>query len=164
MFRFWIPPWLHHPATYYLPGTPCKVPATTQMRRLRSPMLVQLPLLRPQISSSNSWKDWGFVWLSRPKVLGNWYLSGRSVELWGHKRASSATTGSRDSIIHKPCYAFMSKTHHGLQQAFCRIVLVNSWCFLEDAPLCERMDDGLAPWTVSAKWKRRTVWMLRETA
>lgn len=84
--------WLRQAATYISPASPCDFKATTQMRKLCSSMLVQLPLLRPQTSSSNSWKDWGNVWLSRPKVWGNWYLSGHSVELWGHKRASSATT------------------------------------------------------------------------
>lgn len=71
MFIFWIPLWLHHADIYYLRCISYKVQATAQMKRLSSPMLVQLPPFQSQTSSSNSWKDWGFVWLSGPKMLGN---------------------------------------------------------------------------------------------
>lgn len=130
MARFGIPPWLHRPATNYLPRAPCKVQATAQMRRLRSPVLVQLPLLRPQTGSSNSWKDWGFVWLSRPKVLG------KLIFVWPQCRAM----GPRKGIVG---YHWI-KTRHNGQTTLCfherntlwvAIVVVNSWRLLEDAPL-----------------------------
>lgn len=43
----------------------------------------------------------------------------------------------------------MSEIDHRLQWAFCWIAVENGWRFLEDAALCEWIDDGWAPCTAS---------------